>query len=224
MAGNSTKLLGFSELFCEANPFYFPPDEDYGDEYIESDTGSSESVEPKDESKETKRTTAKPSFPHSEPAISEDAKQVAQCFNFDADGASLGIGSPPYEWNPDWKKLRDFLRLEGRLSTNAALELVKRTRNLLQREPNVLNLRPPYTRAYSGPFSSPLLVALVCALLTSFCFGNSRWRCAWSILRPLVHVRQGWRARHDAIPLSWRLCRPRHVRVRYVENFTPKSA
>lgn len=173
MAGNSTSSLAFSELFCEPNPFYLPPDEDYIDEYIESDTGSSESPEAKDETKETKGTTAKPSFPHTEPAISENARVLAHCFNFDADGASLKTGSPPYEWNPDWRKLRDFLKLEGRLSINAALELVKRTRNLLQRESNVLHLRPPYTRAYSEPFSFAFLAAFVSALLTAFCFGNT---------------------------------------------------
>lgn len=147
MAGNSVSLLSFSDLFCEANPFYFPPEAEYDDTYNETEDGSAASAIAKDETGEVKSTTAKATFPHSEPAISANARESARCFNFDASGASIEIGSSPYEWNPDWRKLRDFLRLEGRLSIETALELVKRTRNLLQKESNVLYLRPPYTRA-----------------------------------------------------------------------------
>lgn len=146
MAVNSAPLLPFHELFTESNLFYSPPEEEYDPEYIESEATSAETGASNDENGNKKCATATALFPHVEPAISVNARHAAKCFNFDALGASLEVGSPPFEWNPDWKKLRDFLQMEGRLSIEAALELVKRTRNLLQTEKNVLYLRPPYTR------------------------------------------------------------------------------
>lgn len=146
MAENSALPLSFSELFCEANPYYVAPYEEEVDEYNESEGSSNDSDQEKAESETTKGPTVISVFPHLEPEISANARDPVACFDFDSRGASTKVAQGAFEWNPDWKKLRDFLRLEGRLSIEAALELVKRTRSILQREPNVICLRPPYTR------------------------------------------------------------------------------
>ena len=150
----ATSRLAFHELFCEANPFFDPWAATYALPEDGSEPVEEEEIEIDPETGERKRPTVIPQFPHIEPSLSANARDTAACFDFDANGASTPAGIYPYEWNPDWKKLRDFLYAEGRLSLETALELVKRTRNILLRESNVMTLRPPYVCTSKLRFSS----------------------------------------------------------------------
>lgn len=144
MSSSSTQTLAFHALFCDQNPFFDPYSQT-----LEAQDGldGDESALARELDPETGLEivpTVAWQLPHTEPALSASARLPAACFDYNASGASRPVGAPPYEWNPDWRVLRDFLYAEGRLSLEAALELVKRTRNVLQKEPNVVNLRPPY--------------------------------------------------------------------------------
>ena len=153
--------LAFHALFCEQNPFFDPYAQTLESEYGMDENGELIARDLDPETGLEMAPTAAWQFPHSEPAISASGRDSAACFDFNADGASRSVGAPPYEWNPDWRVLRDFLYSEGRLSLDTALELVKRTRNVLQKEPNVVTLRPPYicTRILHS-FSSLVLFGL----------------------------------------------------------------
>lgn len=146
----ATEQLSFKKLFCDPNPYFDPYSANLEESDVDHTTEDTEKMQLDPETGLPMRPAVQPLFPHVEPPMSASARESAKCFNFDEFNASTPAGQYPYEWNPDWRLLRDFLAKEGRLSIEAALELVKRTRNILQRESNVLRLRPPYTCAFNA--------------------------------------------------------------------------
>jgi len=209
--GMSLPPLTFHALFTQQNPFFDPYSQilDVEDEFDIDGNAVVREIDP--ETGLPVLPTVAWQFPHTEPALSASGCVPAECYDFDAYGASRPIGAPPYEWNPDWKALRDFLHAEGRLSLEVALELVKRTRNVLQKEPNVLSLRPPFIctpiSRHFVPAPFTLATASKHPQLTTIFPSYSGWRCTRPILRPAIHVREDWRPGHDALPLPRRLRR-----------------
>lgn len=66
----------------------------------------------------------------------------AQLFN-DIDTGSLNQANNDSLVTVNWRNLMDHMKKEGRLEYNAALELIKRTTEILKDEPNIIHYKPP---------------------------------------------------------------------------------